>query len=149
MLSEERGLGPGAADFKSSLGSGGSAICRSVYLEVSGDIVAKRCWMVRQGRRRLIAFRHQSADEALKPCSFCSSNDSVLKIHMKLAQDEENRDVARGKDAEEVGDGRNGVKRVSSWASGNSAAKCSLSLSASVDICETRPSRDVGDAPSP
>lgn len=53
---------------------------------------------------------------------------------MKLAQDEENRDVARGKDAEEVGDGRNDVKRVSSWESGNLAAKCSLSLSVSVDM---------------
>lgn len=70
MSSEEKGLGPGAADFKSSLGSGGSAICQSVYLKVSGDIVANWCWMVRQGRRRLMAFRHQSADEALKPCSF-------------------------------------------------------------------------------
>lgn len=35
MSSEERGLGPGAADFKSSLGSGGSALCRSFYLEVA------------------------------------------------------------------------------------------------------------------
>lgn len=37
-------------------------------------------------------------------------------------------------DAEEVGEGRSDVKRVSSWASGNLAAKCSLSLSASVDM---------------
>lgn len=40
-----------------------------------------------------MAFRHQSADKALKPCGFCLSKDSVLKIHVKLAQDEESRDV--------------------------------------------------------
>lgn len=37
-------------------------------------------------------------------------------------------------DAEEVADGRSEVKREPGWASGNLAAKCSLSLSASVDM---------------
>lgn len=59
-----------------------------------------------QQGRRLMASRHQRADEAVKPCS-CVSNDSGLKIHLKLAQGEENRDVAQGEDADEVGDGIN------------------------------------------
>lgn len=91
---KNRGFRPGGADFKSSLGSGGSAIRRRVYLKVSGDIVTKRCWMAQQGRS-LMASRHQSADEAVKPCSCRVSNDSGLTIHLKLAQGGENRDVAR------------------------------------------------------
>lgn len=75
---KNKGFRPGGADSKSSLGSGGSAIRRSVYLKVSGDIVAKRCWMVQQ-RRGLMASQHQRADEAVKPCSFRPSNDSDLK----------------------------------------------------------------------
>lgn len=150
---KNRGFRPGGADFKSSLGSGGSAIRRRVYLKVSGDIVAERCWTVQQGRR-LMASRHQRADEAVKPCSYSVSNDSGLKIHLKLAQGEENRDVARGEDAEEVGDGIKVMESMmarseSRWARGNSSAKCSLSVSAFVDTRETRQSRDVGDAPSP
>jgi hypothetical protein len=60
-----------------------------------------------------MASQHQSAGEAGKPCGFRMSKDSALKIRLNIAQGEENRDVVRGGYAEEVGDGRNNVLRLS------------------------------------